>query len=109
MKYYIIQQRAETLYEFLDEKFASGEIERIAQHLHAFKASFLLKSKSISKYIDAFEHAGTYFCIKEADLIYEEYADLIPGHQGLTEEEKSLLFEGRKLIEDTAPFNLVSL
>lgn len=99
MDFDLIQRRSEELYEILDDKQKYGEIEDVSTYLHALKASYLLKTKSVRDYIKAFRHNGTYFCIKEVELVFEEYADYIPGQYGISEEEIEILKEAQEAID----------
>ncbi len=93
MNYRLIEDRAETIFEILEDKINYGYETNSPDLLDAYKATFGLKAKSISQYCRAFRDSGLSFNISSVEAIYEEYAHCLEGYKGLSFEEKEILRE----------------
>jgi hypothetical protein len=89
----LIRRRAEIIYDILDDKINFGIEEIDPSAINAFKASFVLREKSISKFKRAFRESGLYFDLYEVEETYDNYSDELPGPRGLMNEERNLLEE----------------
>jgi len=93
MDYELIQERAEIVHTLIEEKIERGYELGNGDYLDAFKASFALKTKSISLYKRAFKESDLNFLISSVEAVYESFSIDLPGPGDLTWEEKQILKE----------------
>lgn len=93
MDYEMIRERAEIVHELIEERIESGYDLGNGDYLDAYKASFALKSKSISLYKRAFIDSDLNFLISSVEAVYETFSIDLPGPGELTWEEKQILRE----------------
>jgi hypothetical protein len=98
MNYKSIKERAEIIFDIIEDKLNYGYDLGNTDLLDAYKASFSLKNRSVSLYKRAFRDSPLEFCISSVEAIYEEYCDELPGFKGLTWDEKEVLRELLDLI-----------
>jgi hypothetical protein len=91
MHFELIRERAEIIYELIEEKIDRGLEMESGDYLDAFKATFALKSKSIRNFKRAFEGGDLNFCIMSVEAVYENFSMEIPGPGDLTWDEKEIL------------------
>jgi hypothetical protein len=91
MNFELIRERAEIIYEMIEEKIDRGFEMDNGDYLDAFKATFALKSKSIRLFRKAFEGGELNFCIMSVEAVYESFSMDIPGPGDLTWDEKEIL------------------
>ena len=89
----LIQERAEILFDFIEEKLNYGYDYDNPDMLDAYKACFALKNRSVRQYVRAFKDSCLTFDIHSVEAIYEEFCDMLPAYQGLTSQEKDILRE----------------
>ena len=89
----LIQERAEILFEFFEEKFNYGYDYDNPDMLDSYKACFALKSRSVKQYVRAFKDSCLTFDIGSVEAVYEEFCDMLPGYQGLASQEREILHE----------------
>lgn len=88
-----IRERAETVFDYIEDKINYGYEVDGTDLLDAYKATFALKNKSITQYCRAFRDSNLDFCISSVEVVYEDYAYALEGHKGLAREEKEILRE----------------
>jgi hypothetical protein len=93
MNYEEIRERAEVVFDYIEDKINYGYEEDGTDLLDAYKATFALKHKSIAQYKRAFRDSNLEFCIGSVEAIYEDYAFALSGYSGLAWEEKEILRE----------------
>ena len=93
MEFGLISERAEIVYCLIEEKIDRGYELGNSDYLDAFKASFALKTKSISLYKRAFIDSDLNFLISSVEAVYESFRIDLPGPGELTWEEKLILRE----------------
>jgi hypothetical protein len=102
-----IQQRAEIIYDLLDEKINYGYGESSPDYLDGLKAAFAIKNKSFKQFKRAFRESGLYFDIGSVEATWEDFSSEIPGPSCLTTEEKSILYELQELIDNESSYGRV--
>lgn len=95
MDYELIRERAEIIYDLIEEKIDHGFDLSNSDLTEAFRATFALKSKSISLYKRAFMDSGLNFDIESVDAVYESFSLELRGYGPgeLTFEERQILRE----------------
>ena len=93
MDYQLIKDRAEIVFDYIEDKINYGYEVNGTEMLDAYKACFALKNKSISQYCRAFRDSNLDFCILSVEEVYENYAFALEGPKGLAWEEKEILRE----------------
>jgi hypothetical protein len=101
MTYEEIVQRAEDVFNFLEEEINTfGELHN-PSWVDAYKASFGLKGRSIAQFIRAFRETGLYFDINEVEGAYYEILSISNYcNEGLSLVERNLL---RELLNKVSP------
>jgi len=107
--YELIKERAEILYELLDERVNFGHGHCPIDYLDGFKVAFALKNKSIKLFKKAFRQSGLDFDLSSVEVVYEDFAHELPGYKGMMDEEREIINElKQKLQEEGSSGNVIS-
>jgi len=106
MNYELIKERAEVIFDCIEERIHYGYEMDSPYLIDAYKAAFALKNKSVAQYCRAFRDSGLEFSITSVEAIYEEFSNQFEGHKGLSWQEKELLQELLTLIKRRGPKSL---
>jgi len=96
----LIQERAEILYDLLDERVSYGQGHCPIDYLDGFKVAFALKNKSIKLFKKAFKQSGLDFDLSSVEVVYEDFAHELPGYKGLMNEEREIINELKQKLQE---------
>ena len=97
----MVIQRAEIIYDLIDERINDSFDVCPHDFIEAMKASFAIKGRSLALYRRAYKDTNMEIDIRCVANVYAELSEFIPGPNGLSSIEVQLIEEINESIENS--------